>query len=92
VNSEDLIDSKQAAKILGYCHGNIKKLVASNKLTPVKREGQRNNMYFKRSDITDFLTSGQVYNRKPPLNAVTIAEIVSRVKSGETMSSRLDGN
>jgi len=87
MNSEDLITTKEVAEISGYNVSYITQLVRKNKLKPEKVVDNKGSMVFKRSDITAFFTSYQGFNRKPPLNTDTVAEIVSRVKNGETISA-----
>jgi hypothetical protein len=82
---EDLITFKEASVILGCSPQNVHRIVKTGKLTIA---GQSSSTTFlKRSDVMNYLDSVGIYRGKSPLSAVTVAEIVQRVKNGETMSA-----
>ena len=91
MNPEDLITFKEASVILDCTPQNIHRIVKAGKLTTVEEfspNGQSSSTTFlKRSDVMDYLESVGIYRGNKPFDAVKVAEIVSRVKNGETMSA-----
>lgn len=91
MDSEDLITIKEASVILDCTPQNVHRIVKAGKLTiagEFSPGGQSSSITFlKRSDVMHYLESVGIYRGKKPFDAVTVAEIVQRVKNGETMSA-----
>jgi hypothetical protein len=82
---EDLITFKEASIILNCTPQNVHRIVKAGKLTIAEQSSSTS--FLKRSDVMNYLDSVGIYRGKSPLNAVTVAEIVQKVKDGETMSA-----